>query len=135
MAAGLLEEACAPGAGDPLRLEVVRTLSRELAGELRALSVPADSETVAVEGALWAANLAACVVPELTEARATQAAAAVSEAAGAARALCLLAEAGTAGTGAASGERMLNALGDVRGAAWRARLAVRQMDEFFESEG
>ncbi len=138
MAAGLLEEACAPGAGDPLRLEVVRTLARDLAGELQALSVPADAETGAVEGALRAAdlaNLAACAVPELTEARAAKAAAAAYQAAGAARALCVLAEAGMAGTGAASGKHALNALGDVRGAAWRARLAVRQMDEFFEGEG
>ncbi|HEV8045927.1 MAG TPA: hypothetical protein VGP38_12140 [Rubrobacter sp.] len=119
-------------------LEVVRTLARDLAGELQALSVPADAETGAVEGALRAAdlaNLAACVVPELTEARATEAAAAAYQAAGVARALCVLAEAGTAGTGGAGGGYALNALGDVRGAAWRARLAVRQMDEFFESEG
>ncbi len=105
MAAGLLEEACATGAGDPLRLEVVRTLARDLAGELQALSVLADAETGAVEGALRAAdlaNLAACVVPELTEARAAEAA-------------------------AASWRRP--------GAAWRARLAVRQMNEFFEGEG
>ncbi len=137
IAAGLLEEACAAGAGDPLRLEVVRTLARDLAGELRALSVLADAETGAVEGVLRAAdlaNLAACVVPELTEARAAEAAAAAYQAAGAARALCILAEAGTAGTGASSGKYALNALGDVRGAAWRARLAVRQMDEFFEGE-
>jgi len=72
MAAGLLEEACAPGAGDPLRLEVVRTLARDLAGELQALSVPADSEIGAVEGALRAtdlANLATCAVPEPTPRR------------------------------------------------------------------
>jgi hypothetical protein len=88
-----------------LRLEVVRTLARDLAGELQALSVLADAETGAVEGALRAAdlaNLAACVVPELTEARAAEAA-------------------------AASWRRP--------GAAWRARLAVRQMNEFFEGEG
>ena len=137
IAAGLLEEACAAGAGDPLRLEVVRTLARDLAGELRALSVLADAETGAVEGALRAAdlaNLAACVVPELTEARAAEAAAVAYQAAGAARTLCILAEAGTTGTGASSGKYALNALGDVRVAAWRARLAVRQMDEFFEGE-
>src|SRR5829696_2558687 len=64
---------CAAGSGDPLRLEVIRTLARDLKEELEALAALAEVETgasriEAVEGALRAAdvaNLAACVVPEL----------------------------------------------------------------------
>lgn len=135
MAAGLLESACAPGAGDPLRLEVVRALARDLAEELEALVAVAADEEAAVEGAIRAAdlaNLAASALPELPEARAAEAAAATRLAAGAAGALCALAG---AGLGDGKGEYARNILGDVRGAGWRARLAVRQADEFFEGEG
>jgi hypothetical protein len=133
LAAELLEGACAPGPGDPLRLEIVRTLARDLKGELEALAAMADEETGTarteeVEGALRAAdvaNLAACTAPELLEARALKAAAAAHLAAGAARALCAL-----AGTGDARGYHAQNVLKDVRGAAWRAQLAARQVDEF-----
>ena len=133
MAAGLLENACAPGTGDSLRLEVLRTLARDLAEELEALAVMADAETGAVEGALRAAdlsNLAACAVPELPEARVAEAAAATYLAAGAARALCAL-----AGAGEENEEYARNVHGDVRSANWRAQFAVRQVDEFFEGEG
>src|SRR5215210_654468 len=133
LAAGLLKSACVPGAGDPLRLEVIRTLAWELAEELEALAVLTDDEAITVEGALRAAdvaNLAACTVPELLEAGAPRAAAAAYLAAGAVRALGVLAE---AGVGDARGEHEQNILRDARGAAWRARLAVRQVDEFLET--
>jgi hypothetical protein len=116
-----------------LRLEVVRGLARDLANELEALSVfPSDDETVAVEGALKAvdvANLAACSAPNLLGASATRAAAAVYLTAGAARALCALAE---ASVGDACGEHEQNILRDARGAAWRVQLAVQQVDKFLE---
>lgn len=134
MAAGLLTDACAPGAGDPLRTEVVRALARDLAEELEALAAAVDGETPAVEGALRAAdlaNLAASALPELPGARA-EAAAAAHLATGAALALCTL---GGAGLGDGQGEHARNVLGDIRGAGWRARLAVRQVDELFEGEG
>jgi hypothetical protein len=134
LAAGLLKSACAPGAGDPLRLEVIRTLAWDLSEELEALAGLTDDEAIAVEGALRAvdvANLAACTVPELLEAGASQAAAATYLAAGAVRALCTLAE---AGVGDARGEYEQNILKDARGAAWRARFAVRQVDEFLETD-
>jgi hypothetical protein len=133
MAAGLLENACAPGLDDSLRLEVLRTLARDLAEELEALAVMANAEIGAVEGALRAAdlsNLAACAVPDLSEVRATEAAAATYLAAGAARALCAL-----VGTGVENEEYTRNVHGDIRNANWRAQLAVRQVDEFFEGEG
>jgi len=133
LAADLLAGACAPGAGDPLRLEVVRTLARDLSAELEALAVLAEDETVVVEGALRAAdvaNLAACAVPELLEASTPQAGAAVYLAAGAVQALSTLAE---ARAGDAHGQHEQNILRDVRGTVWRARLAVRQVDEFLET--
>jgi hypothetical protein len=129
LAAKLLEDACESGAGDPLRLEIVRTLARALTQELETLAVMADRLGV-VEGALRAAdvaNLAACTAPELLQARAMEAAAAAHLAAGAARALCALAEASFVD---APEEYAQNALKDVRGAVWRAQLAARQVDEF-----
>jgi hypothetical protein len=130
LAAELLGDACAPEAGDPLRLQVVRTLARDLAGELTILASVADSSDV-VEGALRAAdiaNLAACTAPELRKACAMQAAAAAQLATGSARALCALARACI--EDAPAGEYAQNALKDVRGALWRAQLAARQVDEF-----
>lgn len=129
LAAELLEGACASGAGDPLRLEIVRTLAQDLREELKTLADTADDPGV-VEGALRAAdvaNLAACTAPELLEARAMEAAAATHLAAGATRALGALAG---AGAGDAPEEYAQNALKDIRGAVWRARLAARQVDEF-----
>ncbi len=133
LAAGLLVSACAPETGDSLRLEVVRTLARDLAEELEALAVLADDETVAVEGALRAAdvaNLAACAVPEFLEAGVPQAVAAAHLAAGAVRALYALAEADVKD---AHGQHEQNLLRDARGAVWRTQLAVRQVDEFMET--
>lgn len=140
LAAGLLENACAPGSGDPLRLEVVRMLARGLKEELETLAALADEETSTaqiegVEGALRAAdaaNLAACAVPELLEGRAPEAAAAAYLAAGAIQALGSLIEADVENPH----ERQASyTLRDTRGAVWRARLAVRQVDEFLEDEG
>jgi hypothetical protein len=129
LAAELLQGACKPGAGDPSRLEIVRTLARDLTEELEILAAMADRPGV-VEGALRAAdvaNLAACTAPELLQAGALEAAAAAHLAAGAARAICALAGASFVD---AQGEYAQNALKDVRGAVWRARLAARQVDEF-----
>lgn len=128
----MLEEAVAPEPGDPLRLEVVRGLARELAEELESLLVLPADELTAIEGALKTAdvaNLAACSVPELLEASAPRAAAAAYLAAGAVRALCALAE---TSIGEAGGEYAQNVLRDTRGAVWRAQLAVRQVDELLE---
>jgi hypothetical protein len=141
LAAELLENACAPGSGDPPRLEVLRTLARDLKEELKALAASANGETgaeriEAVEGALRAAdvaNLAACAASELLEARLPEAAAATHLAAGAARALGLLIQADVEGC---SHERRASyALKDARGAAWRARLATRQVDAFVGEVG
>jgi hypothetical protein len=132
LAAELLEEAVASGSGDPLRLEVVRCLARDLAEELESLSVLPADEMIAIEGALKTAdvaNLAACSVPELLEAGAPRAAAAAYLAASAVRALCALAE---TSIGEADGEHAQNVLRDARGAVWRAQLAVRQVDELLE---
>lgn len=139
LAAELLENACAPRSGDPLRLEVVRMLARDLKGELEALTTLADEETSlyigVVEGALRAAdvaNLAACTLPELLATGLPRAAAAAYLAAGTAQALGALAE---ADVGDAGEYHAQNALKDVRGAAWRARLAARQTEEFMGKEG
>jgi hypothetical protein len=140
LAAGLLENACTPGSGDPLQLKIVRVLARGLKEELENLAGLAAEETGAaqvegVEGALRAAdvaNLAACAVPELLETRAPEAAAAAYLATGAIRALSSLIEADVED----SHERQVSyALKDARGAAWRARLATRQVDEFLNDEG
>ena len=128
----MLEDACAAGSGEPLRLEVARTLARDLAEELEALAV-LDHATATVEGALRAAdvaNLAACIAPELLETAATRAAAAAYLAAGAARALGILAD---TAVGDAHGEYEQNLSKDARGAVWRAQLAARQVDEFMET--
>ena len=136
LAAKLLEEACVPGPGDPLRLEVVRTLARDLAEELEALAVLNDATTT-VEGALRAAdvaNLAACTAPELLETAATRAAAAAYLAAGAVRALGILADGAVSDAHEKThGEYEQNLSKDAWGAVWRAQLAVRQVDEFIET--
>ena len=136
----MLENACAPGSADPLRLEVVRTLARGLKEELTTLGGLPDEETdmtriEAVEGALRAAdvaNLAACAAPELLEARAPEAAAATHLAAGAVRALGLLIEAGIEDPHESQASYTLK---DARGAVWRARLAARQAEEFLGETG
>jgi uncharacterized membrane protein len=121
-----------------LRLEVVRTLARDLTKELEALAVLDDDATATVEGALRAAdvaNLAACTAPELLETVATQAIAAAYLAAGAVRALGILADAGVGEEPHEEphGEYEQNLSKDAQGAVWRAQLAVRQVDEFMET--
>jgi hypothetical protein len=137
LAARLLEDACVPGSGDPLRLEVVRTLTRDLAEELEALEVLDDDATATVEGALRAAdvaNLAACIAPELLETVATRASAAAYLAAGAARVLGILADTAVGDAHEEPhGEYEQNLSKDARGAVWRAQVAVRQVDEFMET--
>ncbi len=115
-------------------------LARGLKEELEVLAALANEETVAaqiegVEGALRAAdvaNLAACAVPALLEARSPEAAAAAYLAAGATRALGHLIE---ADVGDPHERQASYALKDARGAVWRARLAVRQVNEFLENKG
>jgi hypothetical protein len=116
-------------------------LARDLKEELEALATLADEETSAagvvegVEGALRAAdvaNLAACTVPELLEAHVLEAAAAAHLASGAARALGALVEIGAGDT---HEYHTSYALKDARSAVWRARLAVRQVDEFLGKAG
>jgi hypothetical protein len=129
-----VEDACAPGSGNPLRLEVVRTLARDLKRELETLSVLADGETGVVEGALRAAdvaNLAASSLAELSRGGATKALAAAHLAAGAARALHALGE----GVHARGEDHEAYALRDARSAGWRARLVARQVDEFLAGAG
>ncbi len=135
MAAEMLEKACAPGSGDPLRLKVVRGLARDLKGELEVLAILADGETNTrqtewIEGALRAAdvaNLAACAIPELLGAHALEAAAAAYLASGAAQALGILVESRPED---ARKDYASYALRDVRSAVWRARLATQQVDQF-----
>ena len=130
LAAGLLETSFAQGPGSPLRLDVLRTLARDLRVELEALAELADRETAVVEGALRAAdvaNLAASALPELPESRASEVAASAHLAAGAARALHALAEADATRR---AGDRERSTLKDARGVAWRARHATRQVDDF-----
>ncbi len=131
LAAGLLETSCVQGPGNPLRLDVLRTLARDLRVELEALAELADRETAVVEGALRAAdvaNLSASALPELPESRAPEVAASAHLAAGAARALHALAEANATRR---TGDRERSTLKDARGVAWRARLAARQANDFF----
>lgn len=136
LAAGLIENACSSGLDNALRREVIRELARDLKGELEVLAARAEEATSAagvesVEGALRAAdvaNLAASALPELSHARTLEVATATHLAAGATRALGALA--GTAAK--ADTEHARNALKDVRGAAWRARLAAGQVNELLE---
>lgn len=135
LAAELLENACASGPSDSSRLEIVRTLARDLKRELEALTTLPGEGTGAtwfeeVEGALRAAdvaNLAACAVPELPQAHASEAVAATHLAIGATRALGAFAEAGTEDMHKHQAPYVLR---DLRGAVWRAGLAARQIDEF-----
>jgi hypothetical protein len=133
-AAGLLADACrvAPDRSS-LRLEVVGDLASDIRRQLEALagSLGKDASSgdlsvdLLVEAALRCAdlaNLAACNAREL---RPGAGATVVHLAAGVARALRVLVEAGSEGLGEEHAE---NALRDVRGAGWRVDLAVRQLD-------
>jgi hypothetical protein len=124
LAAGLLAEAYAEG--DGLQAETVRDLAEGLGSRLRAFS-EAGSLDPLVEAALACADLAtlaACNAGALPDGPTAVAAAHV--AAGAARALAAL---GEAGIGDPEGTHAENALRDLRSAGWKADLAVRQLGE------
>lgn len=131
-AAGLLEAACnrESEASDNPRIGLVRDLAKDIKDQLEALAhftAQEPSSDLIAEAALHCAdlaNLAACNIDGLTAAEAARAAASVHLAAGAIRALQLLAE-GAPGDPSRSGA----VLRDVRGAGWRADLAVRQVED------
>ena len=133
-AARLLEEAWA-NASDPSRAEVVRELARSLGEEIEALAglvseaAPADARFEAALRAADVANLAASSLADLSDEDVPRAVAAACLAAGAARALVALAEASRL-----DGDHARYALKDAGSAAWRARFAVRQTDEFLGIE-
>ena len=124
LAAELLVEACE--AGDGLHLKTVRGLAEDLG---RGLRRPVGVGEIAslVEAALACADLATlatCNVAALPDRGRPAAAAATHLAAGAARALVAL---GEAGIGDADDAYAGNALRDLRSAGWKADLAVRQL--------
>ena len=126
LAAELLVEACE--AGDDLRLGTVRDLAHDLGRGLGSL-YEAGTPGSLVEAALACADLAtlaACNVSALPDRGRRPGAAATHLAAGAARALATLAEAGMDGPEDAYAE---NVSRDARSAGWKADLAVRQLGE------
>lgn len=126
VAAELLVEAC--GAGDDLRLGTVGGLAEDLGRGLASLSGIGTTDSL-VEAALACADLAtlaACNVAAFPGRGRPSAAAATHLAAGAARALAALAEAGVGEPEDAYAE---NALRDLRSTVWKADLAVRQLGE------
>ncbi len=136
-AASLLQSACAQSrdSADVPRPALVRELATDIRDQLEALALLAASEPspdLMAEAALRCAdlaNLAACNLDGLPAPEAARAAAGVHLAAGAIRAIRLLAESepdDPAGSGAA-------ALRDVQGAGWRADLAVRQVEELLRT--
>ncbi len=137
-AAELLGRACeiASESESSAQLEVVRELAEDLRLLLAALPPATEGEAsphLLAEGALRCAdlaNLAACNTPELPEEKRAEGAAAVHLAAGAARALGLLAESGTAALEETPAEYVRR---DARSAGWRAALAIRQVEEFLEA--
>ncbi len=136
-AAGLLEAACTrePETVDAPRIGLVRDLAKDIKDQLEALArftTPEASPDLMAEAALRCAdlaNLAACNLDGLTAPEAARAAASVHLAAGAIRAFQLLAE-GAPENPSGSGAAVLR---DVRGAGWRADLAVRQAEELLEA--
>ncbi len=137
IAAELLETACrrAGASADAPRLEVVRDLAKSLKDELEDLAHSPEADPppdLIAEAALRCAdlaNLAACNLDGLPATEAARAAAGVYLAAGAVQALRLLLEAGAEGRA----EPRETVLRDVRGAGWRADLAVRQAEELLEA--
>jgi hypothetical protein len=130
-AAKLLEEACRPtvGSANSLQLEVVRDLAQDIGQQLDVLAGLDNAPDVLAEAALRCAdlaNLAACNVSELPSQEAPRAIEAARLAAGAVRDLRSLAE---AESGDPDEEHVGNLLRDVRGAAWRAEFAARQVEE------
>ena len=132
-AAGLLEAACnrESEASDEPRVVLVRDLAKDIKDQLEALAhftaqePPSDLIAEAALHCADLANLAACNIDGLTATEAARAAASVHLAAGAIRALQLLAE-GAPDDPSGYGATVLR---DVRGAGWRADLAVRQVED------
>ena len=121
-AAELLVRAC--GSGDDLHAGTVRGLAEDLGRGLS--SETADSP---VEAALLCADLAtlaSCNVSQMPDDTRRFAVAAAHLAAGTARALVALAE---AGLDAEDGAYAENARRDLRSAGWKADLAVRQLEK------
>jgi hypothetical protein len=124
LAAGLLVEAC--GSGDHLRVRTVRDADKDLGRGLSSLS-EAGTPDSSVEAALVCADLAtlaASNLPALPNGVWPGAVATTYLAAGTARALVTLAEGAFY---AGDGVHAHNVLRDVRGAGWKADLAVRQL--------
>lgn len=129
--AGLLGEACRRALareGPDRRLEVVRDLALEIERELDAVARTTGMNVAAPdllsEAALRCADLATLAACN-AGAKIPEAGAVVHLAAGAARALRILVE---AGSDRLEKEHAENVLRDVRGVRWRVDLAVRQID-------
>lgn len=133
-AAKLLEAACERGLDttENPRIALVRDLAKDLGDQLEALAnheVSEQSPYFVAEAALRCAdlaNLAACNLDALPNPEAKRAAAGAHLASETVRALGLVAEA------EGSPESTPDALRDLRGAGWRADLAVRQVEELME---
>lgn len=131
LAADLLVDAC--GTGGSLQLESVRDLARTLGREFEALKDgPTTPDALASVAACSAdlASLAACNLPHMAPDDIPKAAAATHLASGVARALVASVEATTGELEAPRGEYLIR---EARGAAWRAGLAARQVDESLEA--
>ena len=129
LAAGILEEACRSSPADSLQLRVVRDLALDIGRQLDALAGLDAAPDVLAEAALRCAdlaNLAACNVAQLPPDAAPRAAMAARVAAGAVRDLRSLVE--TDSGAQRDEEHAANLLRDVRGAAWRAEFAARQVE-------
>ena len=138
-AADLLAHACRLDleTHDTPQLAVIKHLAEDLASQLDALAHAdtGDVETadLLAEAALRCAdlaNLAACNLSELSGGAAPKAVAAVHLAAGATRALSLLAESEAGGSKTPNPDYVRR---DARGARWRADIAFRQVEEFVGS--
>jgi hypothetical protein len=126
LAAELLVRAC--GSGDDVHAATVRDLAVDLGGVLHSLGASGTPDS-AVEAAIACADLAtlaACNVSAIPDGSKPGAVAAAHLAAGTARALAALVE---AGIGDEDGAYAENALRDVRSAGWKADLAVGQLGE------
>jgi hypothetical protein len=123
LAAELLADAC--GTGNGLQAETVRDLAEDLGRGLSSLPGAGTADAL-VEAALACADLATLAACNVAGVGGPSAVAATHLAAGAARALAALAEAEIGATGGAYAE---NASRDLRSAAWKADLAVRQLGE------
>ena len=118
LAAELLVGACGPG--DDLHARTVRGLAEDLGRVLSAFSgAPVEAALACAD----LATLAACNISAMPEEGRPAAVAATHLAAGTARALVALAEAGLDGSDAPYAAK------DVRSAGWKADLAVRQLGD------